>query len=214
MKQAAQITKADIPTPEVCDSDFGAFEEATATIEAAWPLPVDKARALEHYPAQAAQAALLPFAAPADRPQPEFIRDPWASVNTVALRNRIDDACKTAGLIDYWRVAHKMGTLAGELATALAKVTGSEQKPQEGCRHFLCSMGDGKVKVEADLEDAHADGPLLLAAYIGGAWIDVDQMPDRFVSVWQQEVEKALADDADQRGQDRAAQRAADREAA
>lgn len=47
---------ARIPTPEVQDSDFGAFE--AATMDAAWPLPVDKARALAHYPAMAAQAAL------------------------------------------------------------------------------------------------------------------------------------------------------------
>lgn len=50
---------ARIPTPEVQDSDFGAFE--AATMDAAWPLPVDKARALAHYPAMAAQEALLPF---------------------------------------------------------------------------------------------------------------------------------------------------------
>lgn len=198
---------ARIPTPEVRDSDFGAFE--AATMDAAWPLPVDKARALVHYPAMAAEAAQQ-----ADKPpRREYIADPWAPVNLVALRNRIDDECKTAGLIDYWRVAHKLGTLAGELATALAKVTGSAQKPQEGCRHFLCSLGDGTVLVEADLED-NDDGPLLLAAYIGGAWIDVDQMPDRFVSVWQREVEKQIADEADLRGQERAAERAADREAA
>lgn len=49
---------ARIPTPEVRDSDFGAFEEATAQVDAAWPLPVDKARALAHYQPMAAQAAL------------------------------------------------------------------------------------------------------------------------------------------------------------
>lgn len=146
-------------------------------------------------------------------PRREYIADPWAPVNLTALRQRIDNECKTAGLIDYWRVAHKLGTLALELATALAKVTGSAQKPQDGCRIFACSMGDGTVLVEADLED-NDDGPLLLAAYIGGGWIDVDQMPERFVSVWQREVEKSLADEADQRGQARAAERAADREAA
>lgn len=51
-------THNKIPTPEVCDSDFGAFEEATAQVDAAWPLPVDKARALAHYQPMAAQAAL------------------------------------------------------------------------------------------------------------------------------------------------------------
>lgn len=50
-------THNKIPTPEVCDSDFGAFEAAAATIDAAWPLPVDKARALAHYTAMAAEAA-------------------------------------------------------------------------------------------------------------------------------------------------------------
>jgi len=199
---------AQIPTPEVRDSDFGAFE--AATMDAAWPLPVDKARSLAHYPALAAEAVQQA----GGQPRREYIADPWAPVNLVALRDRIDDECKTAGLIDYWRVAHKLGTLAGELATALAKVTGSAQKPQEGCRLFLCSLGDGTVLVEADMYEAQPDGPLLLAAYIGGAWIDVDQMPDRFVSVWQREVEKQLADEADLRGQDRAAERAADREAA
>lgn len=54
-------THNKIPTPEVCDSDFGAFEAAAATLDAAWPLPVDKARALAHYTAMAAQAALLPY---------------------------------------------------------------------------------------------------------------------------------------------------------
>jgi len=44
---------ARIPTPEVRDSDFGAFEEATAQ--------VDKARALAHYQPMAAQAVLLPI---------------------------------------------------------------------------------------------------------------------------------------------------------
>lgn len=50
-------THNKIPTPEVCNSDFGAFEAAAATLDAAWPLPVDKARALAHYSAEAAQAA-------------------------------------------------------------------------------------------------------------------------------------------------------------
>lgn len=49
---------ARIPTPEVQDSDFGAFEEATAQVDAAWPLPVDKDRALAHYQSMADQAAL------------------------------------------------------------------------------------------------------------------------------------------------------------
>ena len=51
-------THNKIPTPDVRDSDFGAFEEATAQVDAAWPLPVDKARALAHYQPMAAQAAL------------------------------------------------------------------------------------------------------------------------------------------------------------
>ena len=50
---------ARIPTPEVRDSDFGAFE--AAALETAWPPLADKARALAHYSAEAAQAALLPI---------------------------------------------------------------------------------------------------------------------------------------------------------
>jgi hypothetical protein len=47
---------ARIPEPEVQDSDFGAFEAATATLDKAWSLPSPKDLAVSHYTALAAQA--------------------------------------------------------------------------------------------------------------------------------------------------------------
>ena len=48
---------ARIPTPDVSDSSFGEFEAAQAVLER----PVDKARAVGHYTALAAEAALATF---------------------------------------------------------------------------------------------------------------------------------------------------------
>jgi hypothetical protein len=48
---------ARIPTPEVSDSSFGEFEAAQAVLER----PADKARAVGHYTALAAEAALATF---------------------------------------------------------------------------------------------------------------------------------------------------------
>lgn len=145
----------------------------------------------------------------AQRPGPEFVRNPWQPVDTCAIGQRLQAECTRNGIVDYYTLSLRTRTLARELADALAKVTGSRQKPQEGCRIFECSMDDSTVLVEFD-----GDASLVLAVYLGGAWLDVDRMPDRYVEAWAQQVQAQLDAEADQRGQDRAEQLAADRDAA
>lgn len=120
---------ARIPTPEVRDSDFGAFE--AAALETAWPPLADKARAVAHYSAMAGQAAatctfthLCPLqdaavevefeAEPADGDgwdEPYFagslyatrakIGDAWVGVE--AFAQHVIDRWETAGLAEWQR---------------------------------------------------------------------------------------------------------------
>ena len=77
-----------IPQPEVQDSDFGAFEAAQAVMER----PADKSRAVAHYTALAAEAALIP----ARRgPQHQITIRPGDAIVGVPYRGEVFDvACE------------------------------------------------------------------------------------------------------------------------
>jgi hypothetical protein len=123
---------ARIPTPDVSDSSFGEFEAAQAVLER----PVDKARAVEHYTALAAEAALIP----ARRgPQHQIQIRPGDAIVGVPYRGAVwDVACEVepaderhphdgytvfaVKLNEVWISSDWMEHLATELQRALDKM--------------------------------------------------------------------------------------------